>query len=63
MESRSLAWQDVNKLRELGTGLRAADKCLPAHEINTAIDTNESTSPHVTNQAIVLDWEVTSLFA
>jgi len=51
------------KWRELGTGLRAADKYLPAHEINAAIDTNESTGPHVTNQAIVLDWEVASLFA
>lgn len=31
---------------------------LPAHEVQTTIDTNESTSPHVPNEAIVLNGKI-----
>ena len=34
---------------------------LPTHEINAAINTNKSTSSHIPNQAIILNWQISRL--
>jgi len=31
---------------------------LPAHKINAAINTHQSTGSHVSNQAIILNWKI-----
>jgi hypothetical protein len=41
--------------------MRAALQSLPAHEINTTIDANKGTRPHIPNQAVILNWEVATV--
>lgn len=33
---------------------------LPTHEVNTSVHAHEGASPHVPDQTIVLDWEITA---
>ena len=53
-----LLWKGDRKVGRFGNQTYGS---LPAHEINTAINTDKGTSPHIPNQAIIFNWQVTAL--
>lgn len=39
-------------------GASSQRESLPAHEVDTSIDTHHGASSHISNQAIILNWQI-----